>query len=121
MLTMDVVAKSINHIKQGIEKVFPTKYLSIFEPYELEMLLYGVPFIDLEEWRNHTIYNAPYSPNHKVIKWFWEVMSEFDQEQLANMLHFSTGSSRTPIHGFKYTNVRYIGNWRATEATTRNS
>jgi hypothetical protein len=29
-------------------------------------------------------------------------MDTFNQQQLANLLKFSTGSSRTPIHGFKY-------------------
>jgi len=28
-------------------------------------------------------------------------MKDFDQEQLGNILRFCTGSSRTPIHGFK--------------------
>jgi len=28
-------------------------------------------------------------------------MEHFNQEQLANLLKFSTGSARTPIHGFK--------------------
>lgn len=27
-------------------------------------------------------------------------METFDQEQLGKILHFCTGSSRTPIHGF---------------------
>ena len=67
----------------------------------MEMILYGVPFIDLADWQHNTTYNQPYSANHKVIKWFWKVMEEFDQEKLANLLHFCTGSSRTPIHGFK--------------------
>lgn len=67
----------------------------------MEMILYGVPFIDLNDWKNNTNYKQPYSVNHKVIKWFWKVMEEFDQEKLANLLHFCTGSSRTPIHGFK--------------------
>lgn len=65
------------------------------------MILYGIPFIDVKDWKSNTIYKSPYNPNHQIIEWFWEVMEGFDQEQLANMLHFATGSSRTPIHGFK--------------------
>ena len=66
------------------------------------MVLNGVPFIDLNDWRRHSIYQQPYAPTHKIIQWFWSVMEEFDQDQLAHILHFCTGSSRTPIHGFKY-------------------
>lgn len=101
MMTMDMVKKSMNSIKEGVNKVVPTKFLSIFEPYEMEMILYGVPFIDVHDWKINTTYKSPYTPSHNVIKWFWKVVEEFDQEQLANMLHFCTGSSRTPIHGFK--------------------
>lgn len=69
----------------------------------MEMLLYGVPYIDVRDWRTNTDYKGNYHSEHEVIRWFWEVMESFDQEQLARMLKFSTGSSRTPIHGFKYT------------------
>ena len=71
---MDLVKKSIKFIRQGINKVIPNRFLSIFQPFQIEMLLYGVPFIDVKEWKQNTIYKAPYSINHNVIKWFWEVM-----------------------------------------------
>lgn len=102
MMTMDMVKKSIGYIKEGLNKVIPNNLLSIFEPYEMEMLLYGVPFIDVQDWKVNTTYKAPYAQNNNTIRWFWKVVEEFDQEQLANLLHFCTGSSRTPIHGFKY-------------------
>jgi hypothetical protein len=65
------------------------------------MLLYGVPYIDVKDWKLNTDYKGEYTAAHKVIKWFWEVMETFDQAHLARLLKFSTGSSRTPIHGFK--------------------
>ena len=30
------------------------------------MLLYGIPFIDIEEWKEHTEYEKPYDSEHKV-------------------------------------------------------
>lgn len=89
-------------IRKGLYRVIPEQLIRVFQPYELEMLLYGVPYIDVRDWKLNTDYKGEYSPNHKVVKWFWEVMETFDQEQLARLLKFSTGSSRTPIHGFKY-------------------
>lgn len=65
------------------------------------MLLYGVPYIDANDWMENTEYKGEYNAGHKVIKWFWEIVKEFDQEQLAHLLKFCTGSSRTPIQGFK--------------------
>jgi E3 ubiquitin-protein ligase HUWE1 len=65
------------------------------------MLLYGVPYIDVRDWRDNTDYKGHYNPKNKVIEWFWTKVETFDQEKLANLLHFCTGSSRTPIQGFK--------------------
>ena len=94
--------RSLDFIRKGLYRVVPEQLIRVFQPYELEMLLYGVPYIDVKDWKLNTDYKGEYSPNHKVVKWFWEVMETFDQEQLARLLKFSTGSSRTPIHGFKY-------------------
>ena len=71
MITTEQVQRSINAIRSGISVVFQNKFLSIFEPFELEMLLYGVPFIDIDDWEQNTEYKSPYSANHKIIKWFW--------------------------------------------------
>jgi E3 ubiquitin-protein ligase NEDD4 len=100
--TSNKVKRSLDTIRKGMSKVIPEQLLNVFEPYEFEMILYGVPFIDLKEWRENSTYKQPYSENHQVIKWFWKCMETFDQDQLAHILHFCTGSSRTPIHGFKY-------------------
>ena len=87
---------------ESVYKIVPLDLLSVFEPHEMEMILYGVPFIDAEEWKSHTDYKGVYNINHPNIKWFWEIVLDLSQDQLRRLLHFSTGSSRTPVHGFKY-------------------
>ncbi len=93
--------RSLKCIKKGLSRVIPLKALSVFEPFEMEMLLYGVPYIDIEDWQINTLYKGAYSSEHKNIKWFWEVLGELSQEELTRLLHFCTGSERLPIHGFK--------------------
>lgn len=63
--------------------------------------MYGVPFIDLTDWKANTEYKGAFHEKHKTIKWFWEYLEEISQEKLSKILHFCTGSSRTPIHGFR--------------------
>ena len=41
-----------------------------------------------------------YNKEHKIIKWFWEIVYTLDQKQLSNLLMFSTGTSRVPFGGF---------------------
>ena len=79
----------------------PQKLLSIFEPHEMEMILYGVPFVNVDDWRMNTEYKGAYYKNHQIIKWFWTAVSKMTQQQLCNLLHFITGSSRIPIYGFQ--------------------
>lgn len=49
--TMKKVQRSVSAIKEGLSRVIPKGLLNVFQPYELEMILYGVPFIELKDWR----------------------------------------------------------------------
>jgi hypothetical protein len=55
--------------------------LSIFEEVdELEFVLTGLPLIDVNEWKEYTIYRDDFNVNHEVIQWFWEVLSDLSQD-----------------------------------------
>lgn len=71
-----------------------------FNSDELELIICGQPFIDVEDWKFNTIYKGKYNAKSKVIKWFWDIMSCLSQKELSSFLQFSTGSSKVPIGGF---------------------
>lgn len=75
--------------------------MSAFTPSELEMIINGVPFIDVADWEYNTIYKGSYYKGHNEVKWFWNIVKEMKQEELAKLLQFCTGSSRTPVEGFR--------------------
>ena len=91
----------IDKIREGFFNDLPENIINQFHSDDLESLINGVPFIDLEDWRLNTEYRAPYNENHQVIIWFWKALANLSQKQLSNFLVFSTGSSRVPIEGFK--------------------
>lgn len=33
----------------------------------------GLGDVDVNDWRQHSIYKNGYCPNHPVIQWFWKV------------------------------------------------
>ena len=68
----------IQGIKEGIERVLPVKYLEIFEPYEMEMLLNGPQQINAQEWKASTLYKDC-KPNDKQIVWFWKYVEALSQ------------------------------------------
>ena len=99
--TKQVIISQLSGILERFYKVIPLTIIQVFDPNEFEMILYGTPIINLDDWKINTIYKGAYYNNHQIIKWFWEVLNNYSQEQLGKILHFCTGSSRTPIDGFR--------------------
>lgn len=50
-LTYEFVQPALSLILSEIYQVIPKENFSIFDSEEMEMILYGVPFIDLNEWK----------------------------------------------------------------------
>ncbi|PNJ19728.1 HACE1 isoform 14, partial [Pongo abelii] len=65
-----------------------------------ELLLSGMPEIDVSDWIKNTEYTSGYEREDPVIQWFWEVVEDITQEERVLLLQFVTGSSRVPHGGF---------------------
>uniref|UniRef100_A0A673MPZ0 E3 ubiquitin-protein ligase HACE1 n=1 Tax=Sinocyclocheilus rhinocerous TaxID=307959 RepID=A0A673MPZ0_9TELE len=68
----------------------------------LELLLSGMPEIDVMDWKKNTEYTSGYDLQEPVIQWFWEVVENLTQEERVLLLQFVTGSSRVPHGGFAF-------------------
>ena len=79
--------------------------ISIFNDHELELLISGLPEIDVDDLRRNTEYSG-YTAASKTIQWFWEVVQGLDKEDLALLVQFVTGTSKVPLDGFKALQVR---------------
>ncbi len=81
-------------------QLYMQELISIFNDHELELLISGLPEIDVDDLRAHTEYNG-FTPNSPVIQYFWEVVRDLDKEDLALLVQFVTGTSKVPLEGFK--------------------
>lgn len=90
----------IKKIRESLFQLIPKNIIQQFSSDELELLINGRPFIDLEDWKMYTEYREPYNINHKIVIWFWEILNELSQKELSNLLMFATGASRVPFGGF---------------------
>jgi len=100
---LDRVKPQMNELLLGFFDVIPEPLLTIFDFQELELIMCGMPKIDMDDWKDNTEYSGEYDeegPHHKVCQWFWEVVSDFDQEMRARCLQFVTGTSGVPARGF---------------------
>jgi len=97
------VKKQLNQLLLGFFDVIPEPLLTIFDFQELELLMCGLPEIDMTDWMEHTEYSGKFEavgPAHEACIWFWEVVDAFDQEMKARLLQFVTGTSGVPSRGF---------------------
>jgi E3 ubiquitin-protein ligase HUWE1 len=98
-MTKNIQAQ-IDAFKSGFQELIPVELVSIFGSKELELLISGLPEVDLEDLRNNTDYHN-YTHESQVIIWLWEVLYEFSHEERAEFIQFVTGSSKVPLEGFK--------------------
>ncbi len=73
--------------------MIPPELISIFDAQELELLISGLPDIDLEDLRTHTEYQG-YKTTDPTITYFWSALRSFTQEEKALFLQFVTGTSK---------------------------
>ncbi|KAL1540220.1 HECT-type E3 ubiquitin transferase [Salvia divinorum] len=93
------IRPQINAFMEGFNELIIRDLISIFHDKELELLISGLPDIDLDDLRANTEYSG-YTAASPAIQWFWEVVQEFSKEDKARLLQFVTGTSKVPLEGF---------------------
>ncbi|KAJ1430487.1 Ubiquitin-associated domain [Sesbania bispinosa] len=96
----NAIRPQINSFLEGFNEMVPRDLISIFNDKELELLISGLPEIDLDDLKANTEYTG-YTVASNVVQWFWEVVKSFNKEDMARLLQFVTGTSKIPLEGFK--------------------
>jgi E3 ubiquitin-protein ligase HUWE1 len=94
------VSEQMEHFLKGFHEIIPPELIAIFNEQELELLISGLPDIDVDDWKAHTEYHN-YNAASSQIQWFWRAVRSFDKEERAKLLQFVTGTSKVPLNGFK--------------------
>lgn len=95
------IKDQIHAFLDGFHDIISAQLISIFNEQELELLISGMPDIDIDDWKNNTEYQG-YSPSSPQINWFWRAVRSFDPEERAKLLQFATGTSKVPLEGFAH-------------------
>ena len=66
----------------------------------VQLMIGGLGKIDVDDWKRNTRLKHC-SAETNVVRWFWRVVDDYDEEHRARLLQFVTGSSRVPLQGFK--------------------
>ncbi|CAD6898389.1 unnamed protein product [Tilletia controversa] len=93
------IRSQIDSFLTGFHEIIPPELIRIFTEQELELLISGLPDIDVDSWKNNTELHG-YNSSDPVIQWFWRAVRSFDQTEKAKLLQFITGTSKVPLEGF---------------------
>uniref|UniRef100_A0A8C2NG11 E3 ubiquitin-protein ligase n=1 Tax=Capra hircus TaxID=9925 RepID=A0A8C2NG11_CAPHI len=95
------VSRQFDSFRDGFESVFPLSHLQYFYPEELDQLLCGSK---ADTWDAKTLMECcrpdhGYTHDSRAVKFLFEILSSFDNEQQRLFLQFVTGSPRLPVGG----------------------
>ncbi|XP_013386514.1 E3 ubiquitin-protein ligase HECW2 [Lingula anatina] len=94
------VKEQTEYLLRGFYEVLDSRFISVFDARELELVMAGTVEIDVIDWRKNSEYRGGYHDNHQVIRWFWMAVERFDNERRLRLLQFVTGTSSIPYEGF---------------------
>ncbi|XP_064606987.1 E3 ubiquitin-protein ligase HUWE1-like isoform X3 [Liolophura sinensis] len=95
------IRKQLNSFLEGFYDIIPKRLISIFNEQELELLISGLPTIDIDDLKANTEYHK-YQTTSLQIQWFWRALRSFDQADRARFIQFVTGTSKVPLQGFAF-------------------
>ena len=94
----DSIKEYYESFEKGFYSVFDKNICKMLSPKELELIICGSPILDFSELEKNTKYEG-YNSNSITIKFFWEILMEFSEDEKKRFLSFSTGCNKAPIGG----------------------
>lgn len=94
------ISPQIDAFLRGFTEIIPADLIGVFTEQELELLISGMPDIDVDDWRANCEYHGGYTLASPQIQWFWRAVRSFDHETRAKLIQFVTGTSKVPLEGF---------------------
>ena len=96
------IKEMYSNFQKGFYKVFDEDLSKILQPEELELIICGSSNLNFHDLQNSCIYKDGYNKDSLTIKYFWEMVFEFneEEEEKNKLLSFISGYDRAPINGF---------------------
>lgn len=91
------IRSQIDVFLEGFHDMVPAELISIFTPTELELLICGLPEVNVEDLRANTDYQQCRATDDSIV-WLWEILRDFSREEKALFLQFVTGTSKVHLH-----------------------
>jgi E3 ubiquitin-protein ligase HUWE1 len=93
------IQSQIKSYLAGFYELVSPELIAIFTPRELELLISGLPDIDVHDLKKNTEY-VGWKATDKEMVWFWNILFSLNRNEKASFLQFVTGSAKVPLSGF---------------------
>lgn len=87
------IQSQINAFLDGFYDLVPAELITIFSPTELELVICGLPDVDIDNLKENTEYHG-FKYNDEIIGWFWDALKSFSRSEKASFIQFVTGTSK---------------------------
>ncbi|XP_006894741.1 PREDICTED: probable E3 ubiquitin-protein ligase HECTD4 [Elephantulus edwardii] len=84
-------------VRAGLGSIIPLQLLTTLSPLEMELRTCGLPYINLEFLKAHTMYQVGLMETDQHIEFFWGALETFAQEELCKFIKFACNQERIPF------------------------
>ena len=84
----DSVEKQFEAFAKGLLTLCGGPALQLFSPTELERLVCGTPCLDFEGLEKAAKYDGGFHPEHRVVRWLWQVIGRLNNDEKKSFLKF---------------------------------
>uniref|UniRef100_A0A8C7DPU3 HECT domain E3 ubiquitin protein ligase 4 n=1 Tax=Oncorhynchus kisutch TaxID=8019 RepID=A0A8C7DPU3_ONCKI len=84
-------------VRAGLGSIIPLQLLTMLSPLEVELRTCGLPYINLDFLKAHTMYQVGLMETDQHIEFFWMALEVFTQEELCKFIKFSCNQERVPF------------------------
>uniref|UniRef100_A0ACB8FZ56 E3 ubiquitin-protein ligase HTD4 n=1 Tax=Sphaerodactylus townsendi TaxID=933632 RepID=A0ACB8FZ56_9SAUR len=87
----------VTAVRAGLGSIIPLQLLTMLTPLEMELRTCGLPYINLEFLKAHTMYQVGLMETDQHIEFFWGALEMFTQEELCKFIKFACNQERIPF------------------------
>ncbi|TSW08319.1 putative E3 ubiquitin-protein ligase HECTD4 [Bagarius yarrelli] len=84
-------------VRAGLGSIIPLQLLTMLSPLEMELRTCGLPYINLDFLKSHTMYQVGLMETDQHIEFFWTALEMFTQEELIKFIKFACNQERIPF------------------------
>ena len=90
-------SQQLQSLRQGMVSIVPESVLTFLTGEELELLVCGSKNIDLDMLKRHTEYCPPLTIESSQVKFFWQALETFNQDDLRKFIKFAYAQESLPL------------------------